>query len=447
MAADPNLAHLRRLCGGALTLLLLVAFSASGAAARQQKPATAPGASDDVPPPFAVDEWVRGPNREDYRWHVELSSPRLTYQQRNLIVVKATVDGNSLRSDGGPSDLFFVLKVADAQGHWFDGDTHNHFTVPPKLDKSSDIEFVTGYYSQPGDYTVAVLMYDATTRRSNVWRKNVHVPAIKHDPLPSLDRDIPAVEFMTEVPQDLESTRLSRHGAVVETSTEWPAAASREILPVRNPRPLRLDVLLNFSPWQDPIARRQVSEAIHRVEIARLVHIGSLLSHLELTGGCVKLTAFDLSVPALVFDRVDGATADWKDLAAEAKKTNHSTVDVRALQTPSLGAAFLRDLLASTANTAGCGGSDAGYDHAIVVVSHSFAFPAGVHVQEFAPSIECSCRFYLVRVGSRMNAFNDMDKVLKNLHPILLDAESPEKFRKALAELIASLSELPNTKR
>ena len=63
-------------------------------------------------PPFDVDRWLSGPDREDFRWDVQVSFPFLTLQQRYRVKIGALFDGGGLRHSTIQHDLHFVLKVA-----------------------------------------------------------------------------------------------------------------------------------------------------------------------------------------------------------------------------------------------------------------------------------------------------------------------------------------------
>jgi hypothetical protein len=41
--------------------------------------------------PVPVEQWLRGPDRRDFPWKVRLLKPRLTFQQRYLVQVRANL--------------------------------------------------------------------------------------------------------------------------------------------------------------------------------------------------------------------------------------------------------------------------------------------------------------------------------------------------------------------
>src|SRR4051812_29458851 len=213
-----------------------------------------------------IEQWLRGPDRNDYKWKVEIVPARMTFQQRNLVQVRAYLDAEPLQGDNR-HDFYFVLKLADDKGNWLPEDSYNHYPLPPGLDKKNEIQYSSGFYAKPGKYTVGLVLYDVATGKGNVWHKEFEVKPPKKGLLPDLDRNIPEVEFITEVPADALPTRdkttLTRRrgafGPVVTVSNprdisdqEWPPGHGVEVLPVRAPRPMRVDVILNVAPYIDP---------------------------------------------------------------------------------------------------------------------------------------------------------------------------------------------------
>ncbi len=412
-------------------------------AAQQKK------ANDEPRPDLPIEQWLGGPDRQDFKWKVELSAPRLTFQQRNLLQVTAVADVVS-KKDDTHHDLYFVLKVADEKGNWLPRDSYNHYPLPPGVNKDNEIQYSTGFYAKPGKYTAALILYDATTSKGNLWRKHFEVKPPKDDALPGMDRNIPEVEFINEVPGDALPTPEHRVitfrsrrvvGPVAVRSEvvdpEWPLGHGVEVLPVAAPRPMRVDIVLNLSPFVDPSFLARTTPTQSRSAVGRILQIGSVLSHLDLAGGCVRVSAIDLSKLSVPFEPVDGRSADWDKLEEQAHRIDHNTVSVDVLGNRKSTPGFLAEHLSKlAADNSACGGSDKP-ERVVVLVSHDFQFPSGSHADR-APDFQCTCRFIYLRVASR--GLDDIDKFLKPANAHRIDVHSPEQFRKALADLIAALS-------
>ena len=399
---------------------------------------------DEPRPDLPIEQWLRGPDRLDFKWKVELLAPRLTFQQRNLVQVRAYVDVAPIRKDEH-HDFYFVLKVADEKGNWLSDETFNHYPLPPGLNKDNEIQYSAGLYAKTGRYTAAMILYDLATGKGNVWRKLFEVKPPKNDPLPKMDRDLPPVEFISEVPNDALPVRdktvfLPRHrGAPQFTEAEWPPGHGMEFLPVPAPRPTRVDIILNVAPHLEPNYMARTSATQYRAVAGRVLQIGSLLSHLNIDRGCVRVSAVDLSKLSVVFDRVDGRTADWDKLTEQVRKIDHDTVSVDVLSNRKSTAGFLRDFMTNIMmDSSACGASTAKTDRVVILVSHDFQFPSGTHGDHLWPDVQCACRFVYLRIDSV--SADDLEKFLKPADPRRVDVHSPEQFRKTVAELIEDLS-------
>jgi hypothetical protein len=414
-------------------------------------------------PDLPIHEWLRGPERKDFKWKVELLPARMTFQQRFLVQVRAYVDVAPIAD--AKRDLYFLLKVADDKGNWLPKDTFNHYPLPPGLDKDSEIQYSSGLYAKPGKYTAALMLYDAVSGRGNMWRKQFEVKPPKNDPLPQLDRDLPVIEFIDEVPSDAIPSRIGagfnrgRRFQYPTTEAEWPPGHGTEFLPVHNPHPTRVDVILNVAPWVDPDLQRGTSAATYRNDTGRMLQIGAVLSHLGLQNGCVRLGAVDLAKLEVVFDRIDGRKADWDKLTEQLRKRDHDTISVAVLGRRKSTAGFLRDYMTNLlADDATCGSATEKMDRVIVVVSHDFAFPSGASADRFWPDVKCACRYFHLRISVRSpvagedilfrrgnprsveSIGDDIEKFLKPANPRRFDFDSPERFRRVLAVLIEDLN-------
>lgn len=420
-----------------LLLLLCVIGTVIPVAAQNDK-------QEEARPELPIEQWLRGPDREDFKWRVELLAPRLTFQQRNLVQVRAYVDVAPMRG-ADPHDLYFILKVADERGNWLSDETFNHYPLPPGLDKSNEIQYSVGLYAKPGHYTAALILYDTVHSRGNVWRKGFEIKLPKNDPLPQLDRDLPVVEFITEVPNDALPTRDKsvffprRRGTRQFTDVEWPPGHGVEFLPVPAPRPVRVDIVLNMAPHLDPNYMARTTAVQYRSVAGRMLQIGALLSHLNIARGCVRVSAVDLSKLSVLFDRLDARTADWDKLTEKVRKIDHDTVSVDILSHRKSTAGFLRDYVTNLmVDSTGCGQANEKIDRLILVVSHDFQFPSGTHGDYLWPDVQCSCRFEYLRIDSIGN--DDIDKFLKPSNARRFDVHSAEQFRKTVADLIDDLS-------
>ena len=258
--------------------------------------------------PFDIDEWLQYKKRRDFSWRVSVSEPSLTFQQRFLVTVSASINGNDLPSSESDHELYFVLKVAAGNNDWIQGYSHTRLTVQPGLDKYHEISVVAGVYLRPGRYTLALIAYDSVTRKGSVQKKKIRVPRPKGDVLPEMDRTLDDVEFTTEVP-------LKRIGQVYVMGgynyilSYQPLAAGREWLPVKNNRRICLDIVANISlGWTGSVKEfgRNYANPFSVLQVA------SVLSHLRLENGSVHMSILDALEVKTYLYRENAADIDWR---------------------------------------------------------------------------------------------------------------------------------------
>ncbi len=427
--------------------------------------------TDAKSPAQIVQQVLRGPERKELPLKVQILPPRLTYQQRYLVELRAVLPISELHRNGTANDLYFMLKVADEQGHWFEDDAHNHYVVPPELSKHSEIQFVAGLYARPGKYVATLAGYDSTTGQATRWQGTLKVPELKNDPLPAIDRNLPTIEFIREIPKASVPTTSDSLEELLSVDDEWPLGQKREWLPVPRGRPLRVDVVVNFSQRVDPREKVEKSAFAFRQTMGRLLQIGSVLSHLDVQSGCVRVSVVDTLRMKVMFDRANGRDLDWEFVGSKFSKQEQGSVDVHTLENRTQASAFLHDFLKKIeTDRSGCG-SDATPERAIVVAASPVAFPEGTKMQRLDP--ECDCRYFYVHTstaglvaltdrrgrprgraegvvwprewpGTRVvpvgDSTDDIEAMLKPAKPRSLSANNPRQFRSSLAQLISELA-------
>ena len=424
-------------------LALIVAVTCMGCAARAQDQ----DKNDELPPQLNIERLLAGPDRKDLRCDLELDPARLTFQQRNLVHIKADVDPSAdERKDA--LELYFVLKVADSSGKWLPEERHRRFNVPAGFNKDSLVEYSGGFYAKPGKYTLALIVFDATSGKSDVIRKPFEVKPPKNDPLPQLDRDLPTIDFVANPPAEQPVRTGDHYGrrgirppefSTVHPEDDWPPGQGKAYLPVHNTRPLLVDVILNVAPPADS-GWRSTTQSQYRAIAGAMLQAGAAISSLGIENGCVEVSGIDLAQLQVVFERMPARDADWNKLAKAVDKRNNATVSVAALGNKSATGEFLGKYVSKIASSAAeCGEATRGTEHAVLFVSANFSFPSGTHGTHVELEPGQTVRYFLVRV-SRAGGGDDLVHFFKPADPQRFDASSPEEFRAVLAQLVAALS-------
>lgn len=386
--------------------------------------------------PEVLEQWLRGPERHDFPMKVWVPPIGLTFQQRRVVQVRGTLPHSALQHDGTPRHIHVLLKVQE-EGRWLPGYSYDELALPSNLDSISEVQFTMVFYARAGRYPAAVIAYDSAHNEASLWRGVVQVPSLKNDPLPQLDRELPAVEFLSDIPRDALSVSPSR---LQFATALWPPAHGREWLPLSTARPVRIEVVLNLSEWVDPLMRGKSSGRGTRADLGRLMQIASVLSHLGMTDGCIRVSGLDPSRMQVMFDRVDGHKLEWDKVYAAANKVDRNTVDLRTLEARKQSAAFFRyQLLRLVHDPTGCGLSGEDPLRVMIVVSRDFLFPAGTIVSPVGPGDGGDCRFYYLRADNGLPVVDDIEKILKPVKPRRFSVRDPLQFRRVLAKMISEI--------
>lgn len=427
-----------------LAFAVAVAVTCAGVTAYAQDERT----KVELPPNLRIAELLAGPDRRDFKCDMELEAPRLTFQQRNLVEIRADVDP-SPEERKAALELYFVVKIADAAGKWLPDDSVKHISVPAGFDKNSEIEFSAGFYAKPGTYTFALVVFDASSGKTDLIRKPFEVKAPKNDRLPQLERDLRAIDFVSNPPTEQPVStgdHFSRRIRLPDFETahvadQWPPGHGSAYLPVHNKRPLLVDLVLNIAPPTDSGWRSTTSQSRFRAVAGTIMQAGAVLSDLGIENGCVEVSAIDLAQLQVVFERMPARDADWDKLAKQVEKRNNATISVAALGDKSATGNFLEKYMEKIGKAGSdCASGSGGADHVVMFVSKNFDFPSGTRGAHLDPDPGQTVRYYLIRI-SRTGGGDDLVHFFKPVDPRRFDVSSPEEFRGFLANLISELSE------
>ncbi len=364
--------------------------------------------------------WFEEADQHAPHWDVTLGPPTLLYSQRLLIHANAVLPAR-VKKEERKADWFLVLRVADGQGKWFPGSDYAHIEwtrVPPKVEQ---LMWNADFFARPGNYQLVLLAYDLTTEKHYVWRKAVTLET--PDALPDLDRDMPQVEFI---------------------DPSQPHAPLGEFLPIRNRKPLRVDVVLNLTGELQLGLHADIFSVIRQRYVeGTLQGAAGMFSQLKPDAGCVRLSAIDILHLATALDRAKAEPeSDWRTVrSAIVKNRDASTVDVRTLTGRTRAREYFHKFLDGViADGSGCGEAGHNVERAIVVVSDSLEFPKGNDRDPVTPPEVGGARIFLVRISSRLApVYDQVGHMLNPLHPRKFDVNSPQQLRHAVAEIIRDI--------
>ena len=116
--------------------------------------------------------------------------------QRLLARVQIQLDGAEGAKRRGEGQLIFYFQLTDAMGRLYQDHTSYDLEKVEAGLRASDLVCTESAFVLPGDYSVAIAIYDTATREHAVKKDKLRVVPLKTDPLPDLWRDLPAAEFV-----------------------------------------------------------------------------------------------------------------------------------------------------------------------------------------------------------------------------------------------------------
>lgn len=438
-----------------------------------------PALGESPPPSVPVREWLRGPDRQDIVWKIEVFQ-NLTLQQRHLVQVLATIRGGDYLDAVSLRDLHIVTKVANDRGNWLDGQSYTHFAQPANFSRSDRVHVFANLYLRPGSYTIAMIAYDSLHGVGNVWRTQLIVPPVAK-PLAGLDRGFPSVEFLppAEAALRVDSAGWDSYRDVLEGRMLDPLSLGHGTahLPVANKKPVRIDVIVNLSDNIEDSGRlfglpgarprsdfpgvldppalsagdcypfpacvywfysRENSTA-YKYDEGLALQVGNLVSQLAPASGCVRFSALDVLRQDLIVDRVDARKMDWDDLSERIATKELSTINVTALREKE-AALWLKRFIEHVGDDGYACGLHGGADHVLIFVSLAMAFSSQTEIKTVESGLPLSRSYHLeMRFKGLPAGWDQTDRVLRPIKPKILRFIGADQLRGKLDFIVKDL--------
>jgi hypothetical protein len=432
-----------------------------------------------TPDPTVV-QWLTEAPRHDIPARMAVSPARLSFEQRQTLMVRVTLPARELQKPSAHRDLYVVVKAGDGS-RWLPHGSYSRYEITRELDKKQEIEFVCTVYVRPGRWVLGVVVYDDVLKQRTVLRKTVDVPRIKNDPLPRLEAGLPEVEFLKsegiDAPQAMHSARgdagrvlreggysaerradgagrsrrpgemprvagasgdmtnvpRSRESPGTEAPPEAMTDTPREV-PVDVKLPVELDVLVDFTPS----VQYSGSNRMLHWTASTFWAMTRVLTDLRSANLCTRVTGIDVLGHRVLFQKMNGSEMDWAKVAEELGKLDANTVNVETLERRKETANFFRsqvdDLLLS--DSASCGFATQP-EHVYVIAASGILFPQGTSSK---PIEGRPTHLYYLRANLLWSdQWDAMEKIVKPLHPRLFSINDATQFRKALAAMVGDL--------
>ena len=413
-------------------------------------------AQDALPSEATIQQWIQGPEVRLPGWSVHVRAPALTFQLRQAVAIRARGDIEKAHFTG--HEMHVYVRVADRKG-WLPIPRHSHLA---QLPRKADVMVSEDFFARPGDYRIAFIVYDAMTKKHGTWLRSVHVP---EPDLPLAWNDVPEIEFIdAERPLQTLAT---------------PAALS-----IETNHPLRIDLVVNLTERAEMemlSANAPASSGRHQVDpltpdwmldrAPQDVMTESLLSIAEALSafhpnGCVKVSAFDAIRAKAYLDRSKGF--DTAKLLEELKHNrNVAVVDQHTLALRERSAEFFRKFVQEIVDdNSACKSVPGPASRAVILVSDEMLFPNEDLIQSVEPNpAERNTQYFFLRLaipdygpvghveyrnGLRLRMasgrFDEVPRLLRDLHPRRFDMSQPKDFERVLLQLKDAISSGGNAK-
>jgi hypothetical protein len=169
----------------------------------------------------------------------------------------------------------------------------------------------------PGDYQATVALYYTGHTAHSLTSERIHVAPLKHDLLPALWQDLPAVEFSDPQPEGLDTFLL-------------PNIAGRLRLPLQPHRQIHLQIMENVTPY--PSERRH--PMLYADRLSLFLPILKTFTQLQVENGTLGVSLFDFTRHSVIFEQqaITKGQVAWSDLENAMTASSVATVNAHDLE-------------------------------------------------------------------------------------------------------------------
>lgn len=389
------------------------------------------------------EQWVTEGPKSELRWRPRITPPTLTLHERIAVRVEVQLDGNELVKRCCDGQAIGLVEIKDQEGRIY----RNYGGKELKDATPGMTQYMIGMswevFLLPGDYKATIAFYYSGRNAHSLTVKDVHVGALKDDPLPGSWRNLPAVEFCDSQPAELDAFLL-------------PNIEGRLNLPVKTSRQIQLEILENVTPY--PSERRRPKLYTDRLSV--FLPILKTFSQLDIENGAASISLLDFIRRKAIYEQ-DGrqVQVSWTDLKDAMAANSATAVDVRNLeQGEQFGQYFWSEIAGRL--------EDAGDDRAmrvLIVISGPMQLGSGKPI-EIAPPTQGNFAVFYLRCDflqtpalvrspffagpvapseQEVERLEDgVGKALRQLKPQIFTVDSAQGVRAALATIVNDISRM-----
>jgi hypothetical protein len=219
-------------------------------------------AFDNIP----FEQWLKGSDEARIEWSLRVFPPLLSESQRLESAIWAVVDASEFAKRPEPGRMVLFFEIRDQENRTYRSHKPLILKNPTRLADLKDVRSSEHLCILPGEYDVAVAVYDSRSKEHSLKRMKLRVPELPRDLLRDAWTGLPSVEI----------SRLCT-----------PRIASRPSLTLSTEKALRVEVIANANLNRDP---KTGELSLDANVTPRLVFI----SRMQIPNGSMHLTALDL---------------------------------------------------------------------------------------------------------------------------------------------------------
>jgi hypothetical protein len=411
------------------------------------------GSPDPLFATIPFERWLAEPGEAQIRWTARIPPVGLSIHQRLRARVEIQMDGNELVKRRGHGQLIMLAQLTDGDNRVYQTHAVIDLQNVEEAAAKSNIVYVQDFFVVPGEYRVALGIFDSMTKEYSATQRTLHAGALKGDPLPEAWRDLPPVEIVRDSSDDLF----------------LPSLTGRLHLPIETHRPVRVELLVISSRSAATAGPR--SGKLNGSNLGELIPALKAISQVEVRNGALNVALLDLPRRQVIFEQDSVRGLDWPKLRTALTAADPNVIDVHELENRKQNAQFfLSQVGRRIAPDASPGPAPV-----LIVLSGPIEMSSGEDLRPIQTGRTPGGKIFYIRYHSmsppaarpapsslfdrpirgRRNASiaqpptaipvepqDSLEGTLKPLQPRLFDVFTPEQFRKALSTLLDEISRI-----
>ena len=378
----------------------------------------------------AFDRWTEEAPVMQIPWKVQVRSPGLSQHQRLVAQIEIEIKDRELAKRANDGHLVALVRVTDEAGNQY----RNFGVIDLKEIKpgkhSHTWVSMWEAFVLPGEYKVAVALYDKVSGEHSFQQSSLHVSALKNDPLPEAWDGLPAWEFWGPITDERD--------AIFQSDI-----TGRLHLPLRTKRPVELDILADLTPSD----LFHGSTRFYTRYLSVMLPLLKALTQITPSDGSVQVAAVDLRERRVTFEQDGSRRLDWARLkAVTAPENGPAKIALSSLQQMHETPDFLRDELVRRLHEARSSQAGRSSLHVFVVLGSPMDFYAFHHFPPIESEQTENCVVYYLQFetygGYTDGALNKVRSMLKPLPIRTIKIRSAESVRHGLAKILQEVPRL-----